>query len=199
MPDFLQHEEVSPCAESFARASIRHTTRAFLVSQKKDNNPSTVTMPDECSVCLEELVRSTALQCGHVFCIGCVQSMAAQNRVLTCPLCRVKTTMMLPLFQANDQQASFSADQLAFIRDFNAQNAGQGNWVQEERFLVSQKLSGVFIITGIVLLLYLISPVDLIPDAIPVIGWVDDLVIVLFFLAAWHYIAQRLRGQILRA
>lgn len=27
-----------------------------------------------------------------------------------------------------------------------------------------------------ILLLYIISPIDLIPDIIPVIGWVDDLV-----------------------
>jgi uncharacterized membrane protein YkvA (DUF1232 family) len=33
--------------------------------------------------------------------------------------------------------------------------------------------------TGLIVL-YVLSPIDLIPDAIPVLGWIDDLVIVPF-------------------
>jgi uncharacterized membrane protein YkvA (DUF1232 family) len=33
-------------------------------------------------------------------------------------------------------------------------------------------------ITAIISLLYLISPVDLIPDTIPLAGWIDDLIVV---------------------
>jgi uncharacterized membrane protein YkvA (DUF1232 family) len=29
-------------------------------------------------------------------------------------------------------------------------------------------------------LLYVISPIDLIPDVIPIVGWIDDLVVLLF-------------------
>jgi uncharacterized membrane protein YkvA (DUF1232 family) len=38
------------------------------------------------------------------------------------------------------------------------------------------------------LLLYLISPIDLIPDFIPVVGWIDDLVVTALVL---HYLVRR--------
>ncbi|MEO8653387.1 MAG: YkvA family protein [Ramlibacter sp.] len=44
--------------------------------------------------------------------------------------------------------------------------------------------------------LYLLSPVDLIPDALPVIGWVDDLVLVPL---AIRWLLKRLPPDIARA
>ena len=44
--------------------------------------------------------------------------------------------------------------------------------------------------------LYLLSPVDLIPDALPVIGWVDDLVLVPL---AIRWLLKRLPPEIARA
>ena len=54
-------------------------------------------------------------------------------------------------------------------------------------------------IVAILSLLYLLSPIDLIPDMIPFAGWVDDLIIVpvLFGLSARllpHHIRQRARA-----
>jgi uncharacterized membrane protein YkvA (DUF1232 family) len=40
------------------------------------------------------------------------------------------------------------------------------------------KLGGLTnIIIACVALLYIISPIDLIPDFIPIIGWIDDLIV----------------------
>lgn len=43
------------------------------------------------------------------------------------------------------------------------------------------------------IVLYVLSPIDLIPDAIPVIGWIDDLVIVPF---AIRFLLDRLPAHI---
>ena len=43
------------------------------------------------------------------------------------------------------------------------------------------------------IVLYVLSPVDLIPDVIPILGWVDDIVLVPF---AIRWLLQRLPAQI---
>ena len=43
------------------------------------------------------------------------------------------------------------------------------------------------------IVLYVLSPIDLIPDAIPVLGWIDDLVIVPF---AIRFLLDRLPARI---
>jgi len=46
-----------------------------------------------------------------------------------------------------------------------------------------------FVKWGLILLfvLYVISPIDLIPDIIPIVGWIDDAVaILLAFLTLWR-------------
>lgn len=48
------------------------------------------------------------------------------------------------------------------------------------------------ILPFIVILLYIISPVDLIPDLLPGIGWIDDL---LLLVAALWYLAMRRPGE----
>jgi uncharacterized membrane protein YkvA (DUF1232 family) len=45
-----------------------------------------------------------------------------------------------------------------------------------------------------VLIIYIVSPIDLIPDYIPVVGVIDDLAMVGFFLRALHKDVQRFRA-----
>lgn len=41
------------------------------------------------------------------------------------------------------------------------------------------------IIIALVAVLYIISPIDILPDFIPVIGWIDDLVVLFIGLGAF--------------
>jgi len=45
-----------------------------------------------------------------------------------------------------------------------------------------------------ILIVYVISPIDLVPDYIPVIGVIDDLAMVGFFLRALHNDVQKFRS-----
>lgn len=86
-------------------------------------------------------------------------------------------------------------DEAAFVRSFNTQHAGAQNWIQEERFLITRHFSTPFLLTGLFILLYLISPWDFIPDSVPVLGFVDDATMIIFFLALWHFIAVKIRER----
>ena len=35
------------------------------------------------------------------------------------------------------------------------------------------------LIIGIIVAIYLLSPIDIIPDIIPIVGWIDDLIILI--------------------
>ena len=48
-----------------------------------------------------------------------------------------------------------------------------------------RSVSGWHKLVGVLAIAYVISPIDLIPDAIPVIGWMDD-VGVIALVAAWY-------------
>lgn len=68
-------------------------------------------------------------------------------------------------------------------------------YFRDESVSIGHKLLGAFA------LLYVISPVDLIPDAIPVIGWLDDIgvvaLVVGFYLRqiAKHHERQKAQGM----
>ena len=50
------------------------------------------------------------------------------------------------------------------------------------------------IITGLAVLLYVLSPIDLIPDFIPVFGFLDDLSLVSWFVGKFHGEITRFRN-----
>jgi uncharacterized membrane protein YkvA (DUF1232 family) len=73
------------------------------------------------------------------------------------------------------------------VRNFDLINKGRQLW----EYLNSGRCSGMDRILILAALLYLISPIDAIPDVIPVVGWLDDIGVataVLGFLN--HKIAQ---------
>ncbi|NML64777.1 DUF1232 domain-containing protein [Hymenobacter sp. RP-2-7] len=49
-----------------------------------------------------------------------------------------------------------------------------------------RELKTTTIISGLAVLLYVLAPVDLIPDFIPVVGWLDDLSLVSWFAGKFH-------------
>merc|ERR1712137_145636 len=156
-----------------------------------------IIMVDECPICLGDIQEPLASQCGHVYCNECLMALIAHKNgnPVPCPLCRANVTMLLPIFSgAGDGNRAH----LNEIRAFNERNSNGGNFVREDLFLVRRTYSFIFLMTGIIVLFYVISPVDLIPDwALPGLGFLDDLLVVVFFFAIWHSVASRLREQML--
>jgi len=59
-------------------------------------------------------------------------------------------------------------------------------------YLTGGKATGADKVLVIAALAYLISPIDLIPDAIPVLGWLDDVALASFVL---QYLSRKIAGQ----
>lgn len=43
--------------------------------------------------------------------------------------------------------------------------------------MINPKIIGIII--AIIVIIYVISPIDVIPDIIPIIGWIDDLIVLI--------------------
>jgi len=48
----------------------------------------------ECSICIDEIIMSTELNCGHIFCTKCIYYWATTCKN-TCPLCRISIDVPL--------------------------------------------------------------------------------------------------------
>lgn len=51
------------------------------------------------------------------------------------------------------------------------------------------------IIGAVIALIYVIVPFDLSPDAVPVMGWVDDLIAILLAVSNWMIFASKLKKK----
>ena len=54
----------------------------------------------------------------------------------------------------------------------------------------------LFILAG---MLYVLSPIDIIPDFIPIVGWLDDVGVVGFLVQLYRLYKQHLEAQALKA
>lgn len=59
--------------------------------------------------------------------------------------------------------------------------------------LNSSKYKLNIIIGAVIALIYVLIPIDLSPDAVPVIGWIDDIIAVLLAIANGLLFASKLR------
>ncbi len=143
----------------------------------------------DCPICLEKFSSPVATVCGHVFCFECLRSVLEQKKV--CPLCRSDVTMILPLhLDGGGEPAGAGRDE--FVRSFNLQNSNHG--VREEVFLLN-RVSPWWPIFLMFPLLYLIWGFDLIPDSIPVLGFVDDVFVIIFVFICFHFVANIMRRR----
>ena len=82
-----------------------------------------------------------------------------------------------------------------FLRGFNREHEAQQG-IREQVFVLRQ-LNPLFIIVPLVLLvLYFVSPWDLIPDSVPVVGLLDDLFFFVFVLVGFSWLTRRYRDNI---
>ncbi|UYW01719.1 DUF1232 domain-containing protein [Flavobacterium agricola] len=78
------------------------------------------------------------------------------------------------------------------IHDAEAKAKNLGKIVKDFRLLIAMfkdGISGVYSISGLTLatlagaILYVVSPIDAVPDFIPFVGWLDDVAVITFVLA----------------
>lgn len=159
-----------------------------------------------CPVCLEDHIRTPVTsQCGHVVCGQCWVAMAERKDPLECCVCRARVTLLIPLYgMGGDGSASSDPVVAQWIARFNQSQSRESRqlWpaMQEDYQLVRRSFrstisfrAAVFFSLAIVVA-YCLSPLDLIPDSIPVVGLLDDALIVLAVFWLWHLLAEYERG-----
>ena len=72
----------------------------------------------KCRICLSPFTKPRMLDCLHIFCTPCLETLAGENAKLTCPLCRSMTLLPvagvagLPIYQTNTQCTRNVLDQV---------------------------------------------------------------------------------------
>lgn len=165
----------------------------------------------QCSICLDDAKFAAETNCGHVFCSDCILEVWRQSSQLSaspCPYCRQRITIMLPYFTIEEANSAEPAD--AEMRRklfhemsiYNRMYSGEPRSMVEHvrdlpmllRHLVTRLFSGEglhlafqvrIVVLSVVWVVYLLSPVDLIPEALfGAVGLLDDILIFLL-LATW--------------
>lgn len=145
---------------------------------------------NSCPICLDSLSQACETSCGHKYCTSCLlsfwESLPASS-TKTCPLDRQLVSFVIPLHEQNQNRDAALDKKLQHwngILNEQQQQESYYDTVQEnahllQRFSIQEGQFGKFVLCCIVfvLIMYTMSPVDLIPDVIPVIGLLDDLLL----------------------
>ncbi|XP_033636486.1 E3 ubiquitin-protein ligase RNF170-like [Asterias rubens] len=153
-----------------------------------------------CPVCLAELAYATETNCGHVFCGNCLITYWRHGNWLgsiRCPVCRQQVTLLLPCFREVDQTTDDAQQVINEINEYNRRFSGEPrplmDYVRDLPTLFRHAMREFFTLSGLVwmfrlriiicffaALLYFISPLDIIPEAVfGILGFLDDLFILL--------------------
>ncbi|EFX74792.1 hypothetical protein DAPPUDRAFT_56655, partial [Daphnia pulex] len=162
---------------------------------------------NQCPVCLNDIEYEVETNCGHIFCCRCWLAYRAHGSFLgavRCPVCRQQVTILFQGFSENELNPASGSDEepdlATFIREINSYNrrySGEPRpfWenIRELPVLFRHILSEVFSEGGFLYLyrlrvsllvigcvIYLLSPLDIIPEAaFGLLGLVDDLLVLL--------------------
>eukprot|EP01064_Diplonema_japonicum_P013708 TRINITY_DN2125_c1_g1_i2.p2 TRINITY_DN2125_c1_g1~~TRINITY_DN2125_c1_g1_i2.p2 ORF type:complete len:138 (+),score=19.56 TRINITY_DN2125_c1_g1_i2:164-577(+) len=126
----------------------------------------------ECPICLGSLCDAVEIGCGHALCGGCLLALVRGVRPWLCPLCREQIATQHPSFALRGLLHNDSTDQRAIDAELRGISFAGGPLSLSSLSHDLKRWLTVFMF-----LLYLISPIDLFPDTIPVIGFIDDLLL----------------------
>ncbi|XP_022101702.1 E3 ubiquitin-protein ligase RNF170-like isoform X2 [Acanthaster planci] len=156
-----------------------------------------------CPVCLNEMAYATETNCGHVFCGNCLITYWRHGNWLgsiRCPVCRQQVTLLLPCFREVDHTTDDAQAVTREINNYNRRFSGEPrplmDYIHDLPTLLRHAIREFFTLSGLVwmfririivcfcaALLYFISPLDIIPEAVfGILGFLDDLLILLLLL-----------------
>lgn len=206
--------------EEFAR-QMRNSAANRRVAERHGRETDDRT-EDECCVCLCEAQAAVEfLRCGHTFCGKCALQLWEHGgvvRQMLCPLDRCPVEAIVPEYKMREKiqrkQRTGAAERLlsrqevqqidaklAQYNTHNPQRSARGVLRLAMRSLSLARFMPLLIQAKIFLLfvlpiLYTLSPIDLIPELIfGVVGYLDDLVIILVALVALANISRRMLGE----
>ncbi|XP_064477098.1 E3 ubiquitin-protein ligase RNF170-like isoform X1 [Ornithodoros turicata] len=189
------------------------------------NGPTDMThygSDSQCPICLGEPHLPVETNCGHLFCAHCLvqywQLGQWGTRPVRCPVCRQQVSVMLRCFQSGPEPER--SQLLRSVNDYNRRFSGEPRpWMDHLRdlpTLLRHVMSEFFSMGGLMYMfrlrivlcfvaaiMYLVSPLDIIPEAVfGLLGLLDDMFVVLllaiyvtviyrrFLAARWQQDAQ---------
>lgn len=155
-----------------------------------------------CPVCLCDAQYPVETNCGHIFCANCMVTYWNTGRwtgAVRCPSCRQQVTILLRCFSEAEQQTRTEERQrlVDSINLYNRRYSGQplswGEYIRDLPTILRHCFYDFFSLGGliwmfrlrilvcfVVALLYLLSPLDVIPEvAFGLFGLLDDIFVVL--------------------
>ncbi|XP_033124526.1 E3 ubiquitin-protein ligase RNF170-like [Anneissia japonica] len=163
--------------------------------------PRQVNRDAQCPICLvEQMNFATETNCGHVFCANCLITYwryGAWLGAIQCPVCRQIVTILFPCFRDNENGGDGHAAIMQEINDYNRRFSGEPrplmDYLRDLPTLLRHLVIEMFSPSGLVWMfrlrifvcfiaatLYLLMPLDVIPEAVfGVIGLFDDVLIIL--------------------
>eukprot|EP01122_Echinamoeba_exundans_P004754 TRINITY_DN14995_c0_g1_i1.p1 TRINITY_DN14995_c0_g1~~TRINITY_DN14995_c0_g1_i1.p1 ORF type:complete len:213 (+),score=28.05 TRINITY_DN14995_c0_g1_i1:36-641(+) len=171
----------------------------------------------QCALCLEPFTNAVTTSCGHTYCANCILTYwqtKSPNQKIDCPQDRVKVSLMIPNFVIRSELSKidprFSQDGAKFDRlidqynnQFSEAPMPFGDRLREDVALLRRASNESdlhrYVVIGLFILvvLYIILPVDLIPDDFGVVGFVDDFAIFFFVMVVLYMIAETYRRSLI--
>jgi len=159
---------------------------------------------DSCCICFGDITREVSSTCGHIFCGKClIEFWESKNKnKLQCPLCRRDINMIIINFSTSDVPPN-DLETKKVIRDIKFYNKCFSKHprtiyqvLQDSPYLMRRLIFSLSTREGftfflkrvlgslyiLALVVYILSPLDLIPDYIMILGWIDDAVAVIYLI-----------------
>ena len=134
-----------------------------------------------CAICLDHVQCACETSCGHVFCAGCISDYwlsLARKAPKICPLDRKVVVFVIPKQDCiNCENVNNQLKEWNFILQgqYSTLSHASEMWY---RIVILEHKIWIAVLVWILLVLYLLSPIDLIPDSVPIFGYLDDIVII---------------------